>query len=74
MLVKVHRVSIPASSSIGFAFYRDEDAVEHRIVGDQRPLREIGEVIARTGAADELPEIETDDAIHIPLTGGIHEP
>lgn len=49
MTVYVERVSIPAMSTIGFGYGRDENGCEVTFYGDHRPMRELGEALIEAG-------------------------
>lgn len=57
-ILLIDSIDIPAGSTIGYAEGVGEDGERHRIAGDWRPLREIGEEIAYT---NEPVEAEIED-------------
>ena len=60
-MVQVTGVSIPAMSTIGYGTGVTEDGKPVTFVGDHRPMRELGEVIAATVERDDLPMVELED-------------
>jgi hypothetical protein len=59
MKVEVHRVNIPAMSTIGYGWGTDvEDGSEVQFAGDHRPMRHLGEALAQ---ASEPIEVELED-------------
>lgn len=68
MTITVTRVNIPAMSTIGYGFGTDEDGNEVEFVGDHRPMRDIGEAIARARTPDELPTVDDEEALGLRVT------
>ena len=60
MTLTVYRVSIPAMSTIGYGYGKDENGSSYRFVGDHRPMRHLGEMVAQTPSADQLPIVEVE--------------
>jgi hypothetical protein len=61
MLLTVYRVIIPAWSTIGYGTGRDENGTAYRFVGDHRPMRHLGEIVAQTASEDKLPTVDLED-------------
>jgi hypothetical protein len=57
-MITVYRVNIPAMSTIGYGFGKDENGVDVMFVGDHRPMRDIGEAINNARSEDELPKCD----------------
>ena len=57
MAVQVNRVTIPAFSTIGYAYGIDTDTGEEvKFAGDHRPMRYLGEALR----AGEVPEVDLE--------------
>jgi hypothetical protein len=69
MIITVHRVSIPAWSTIGYGFGRGEDGQAYEFVGDHRPMRDIGEAIAAARSDEELPTVDSDEVSALSPSG-----
>ncbi len=57
MIVTVYRVSIPAWSSIGYGYGLTLGGKFIAFTGDHRPLRHVGEAVARANSSEELPTV-----------------
>lgn len=61
-MIRVHRVNIPAMSSIGYGEGKDDETGETvNFIGDHRPMRELGERIRVATSEEELPLVEPED-------------
>ncbi len=61
MFLTVFRVNIPAMSTIGYGYGKDENGSSYRFVGDQRPMGHLGEAVAQAPCEDALPTVELED-------------
>ena len=63
--VTVERINIPAMSTIGYGYGRDEDGNAISFIGDHRPMRNIGEALqqAAVAGADQPVADVPDDLI-----------
>lgn len=63
MIVQVTRVHIPAMSTIGYGYGTDVDTgAEVEFVGDHRPMRELGQLVALAARlGEEPPTTEIED-------------
>lgn len=59
-MITVYRINIPAMSTIGHGYGKDEEGKDIRFVGDHRPMRDIGEAIAAAKSEDDLPQVEPE--------------
>ncbi len=57
MVLAVFRVNIPAMSTVGYGVGMGEDGKTYQFVGDHRPMRDLGEAVARATTSDELPTV-----------------
>jgi hypothetical protein len=60
MLISVTRISIPAMSTIGYGWGKDETGRVVRFVGDHRPMRDIGEAMQHM-TSDEPITVDLED-------------
>lgn len=60
MLVTISRINIPAWSTIGFGWGKDEEGNSVEFCGDHRPMRALGEAMQRTTSKDPI-TVELED-------------
>lgn len=68
MSITVHRVNIPAMSTIGYGWGTNDAGEAVHFVGDHRPMRDIGEAIAAAASADDLPTVDENETTIISVT------
>ncbi len=60
MLLTVHRVTIPAWSTVGYGQGNDSEGQAWEFVGGHRPMRHLGEAVQAAGRIEDLPTTDVE--------------